>query len=76
MTKIQSHVDLWTFGAYVLCVTRKSLRIISLGNRDPTETLKLNSEKMILTFHFRDNFEDDDENGQNWKDVCLRDLVQ
>lgn len=46
-------------------MTRKSLRIISLGNRDPTETLKLNSEKMILTFHFRDNFEDDDENGQN-----------
>lgn len=32
-------------------MTEKRLRVTSLGSRDPTETLKLNSEKkMILTY--------------------------
>lgn len=52
---------------------RKDVDSPALGNRDPTEIWKLNSEKkMILAV---ENNSGDDENTQKWEDVCLRELV-
>lgn len=49
-------------------MAEKRLRFTDLGSRDLTETLKLNSENMILTF--QDTFEGDGENGKEMK-RCL-----
>lgn len=53
-------VELWPIGANV---KENILRITILGNKNPTETLNLNSEKMMI-LAFQDNFKGDDENGQ------------